>query len=77
MCRHRVMLILSYQRANTGDEHPEGEPESGERWHPGLWQAELAALPESVLKRRSSWRIKASRWSYSADLTKRLRQSCR
>lgn len=51
MCRHRVMLILSYQRANTGDEHPEGEPESGERWHPGLWQAELAALPESVLKR--------------------------
>lgn len=58
MCRHRVMLILSYQRANAGHAAPEGEPNADERWHPGLWQEELATLSESILKRRSSWRIK-------------------
>ncbi|MFU2171407.1 SWIM zinc finger family protein [Klebsiella grimontii] len=51
MCRHRVMLILSYQRANAGHAAPEGEPNADERWHPGLWQEELATLPESILKR--------------------------
>lgn len=51
MCRHRVMLILSYQRANAGHAAPEGEPNAGERWHPGLWQEELSTLPESILKR--------------------------
>ena len=51
MCRHRVMLILSYQRANAGNALAEAEPESAERWHPGQWQEELATLPESILKR--------------------------
>ncbi|QPF26119.1 SWIM zinc finger family protein [Klebsiella sp. BDA134-6] len=51
MCRHRVMLILSYQRANAGNALAEAEPESAERWHPGQWQKELATLPESILKR--------------------------
>ena len=51
MCRHRVMLILSYQRANAGHAAPEGEPNADERWHPGLWQEELATLSESILKR--------------------------
>ncbi|STW05821.1 SWIM zinc finger [Klebsiella grimontii] len=51
MCRHRVMLILSYQRANAGHAAPEAEPNADERWHPGLWQEELATLPESILKR--------------------------
>ncbi|HEY4466291.1 MAG TPA: SWIM zinc finger family protein [Klebsiella sp.] len=51
MCRHRVMLILSYQRANANNDPPAEEPGSVERWHPGLWQEELASLPEAILKR--------------------------
>lgn len=51
MCRHRVMLVLSYQRANASHNTAEEAIEESERWHPGLWQEELASLPESVRKR--------------------------
>lgn len=51
MCRHRVMLVLSYQRANISDDVPEEATENTERWHPGLWQEELATLPDAVRKR--------------------------
>lgn len=51
MCRHRVMLVLSYQRANAGSDAQQESAENVDRWHPGLWREELSTLPASVIKK--------------------------
>lgn len=47
MCRHRVMLVLSYQRANANA----GAGEGAQRWSPSLWLPELATLPDATRRR--------------------------
>lgn len=47
MCRHRVMLVLSYQRANASA----GAAEGAQRWSPSLWLPELATLPVATRRR--------------------------
>lgn len=47
MCRHRVMLVLSYQRANASA----GAAEDAQRWSPSLWLPELATLPDATRRR--------------------------
>ncbi|HHS9878478.1 SWIM zinc finger family protein [Klebsiella aerogenes] len=49
MCRHRVMLVLSYQRANASANA--GADESAQRWSPSLWLPELATLPDATRRR--------------------------
>ncbi|STL90788.1 zinc finger SWIM domain-containing protein [Escherichia coli] len=41
MCRHRVMLVLSYQRLCATAQPAEKE----EEWDPAIWLEELATLP--------------------------------
>ncbi|QCZ31712.1 hypothetical protein D8Z79_007520 [Escherichia fergusonii] len=47
MCRHRVMLVLSYQRLCTTAQPTEKE----EEWDPAIWLEELATLPDATRKR--------------------------
>ncbi|NUC25818.1 SWIM zinc finger family protein, partial [Escherichia coli] len=47
MCRHRVMLVLSYQRLCATAQPTEKE----EEWDPAIWQEELATLPNTTRKR--------------------------
>lgn len=47
MCRHRVMLVLSYQRLCTTAQPTEKE----EAWDPAIWLEELATLPDATRKR--------------------------
>ncbi|HAP3735970.1 TPA: hypothetical protein IUT38_000083 [Escherichia coli] len=47
MCRHRVMLVLSYQRLCTTHQPTEKE----EEWDPATWLEELATLPDATRKR--------------------------
>ena len=49
MCRHRVMLVLSYQRAHSGVNAQEQQDD--ERWNPGQWLEELSTLPELIRRR--------------------------
>lgn len=60
MCRHRIMLVLSYQqacadeKATTAEIAPTTEPEatsSSSRWQPGNWLPELGKLPAATQKR--------------------------
>ncbi|CAI6177968.1 hypothetical protein DJICPGNB_09330 [Escherichia coli] len=41
MCRHRVMLVLSYQRLCATTQPTEKE----EEWDPAIWLEELLLLP--------------------------------
>lgn len=47
MCRHRVVLVLSYQRLCTTVQ-PTGKEEE---WDPAIWLEELATLPDATRKR--------------------------
>ncbi len=47
MCRHRVMLVLSYQRLCATTQPTEKE----EEWDPAIWLEELATLPDATRKR--------------------------
>ncbi|EHJ4139786.1 hypothetical protein J1C17_002066 [Escherichia fergusonii] len=47
MCRHRVMLVLSYQRLCATAQPTEKE----EEWDPAIWLEELATLPNTTRKR--------------------------
>ncbi len=47
MCRHRVMLVLSYQRLCATTQSTEKE----EEWDPAIWLEELATLPDATRKR--------------------------
>lgn len=47
MCRHRVMLVLSYQRLCTTVQPTVKE----EEWDPAIWLEELATLPDATRKR--------------------------
>ncbi|RAV24319.1 hypothetical protein DQE84_16275, partial [Staphylococcus warneri] len=47
MCRHRVMLVLSYQRLCANAQPTEKE----EEWDPAIWLEELAPLPDATRKR--------------------------
>ena len=47
MCRHRVMLVLSYQRLCATVQPTEKE----EEWDPAIWLEELATLPDAIRKR--------------------------
>ncbi|HCJ8916527.1 TPA: SWIM zinc finger family protein [Escherichia coli] len=47
MCRHRVMLVLSYQRLCATVQPTEKE----EEWDPAIWLEELATLPDATRKR--------------------------
>ncbi|EEV5544738.1 TPA: hypothetical protein J4P89_003391 [Escherichia coli] len=47
MCRHRVMLVLSYQRLCATTQPTEKE----EEWQPAIWLEELATLPDATRKR--------------------------
>ncbi|ELA5588187.1 hypothetical protein RGF05_003243 [Escherichia coli] len=47
MCRHRVMLVLSYQRL-CATAQPTGKEEE---WDPAIWLEELATLPDATRKR--------------------------
>lgn len=47
MCRHRVMLVLSYQRLCATTRPTEKE----EEWQPAIWLEELATLPDATRKR--------------------------
>ncbi|MCX0504375.1 SWIM zinc finger family protein, partial [Escherichia coli] len=47
MCRHRVMLVLSYQRLCATTQTTEKE----EEWDPAIWLEELATLPDATRKR--------------------------
>lgn len=47
MCRHRVMLVLSYQRL-CATVQPTGKEEE---WDPAIWLEELATLPDATRKR--------------------------
>lgn len=47
MCRHRVMLVLSYQRLCATTQPTEKE----EVWDPAIWLKELATLPDATRKR--------------------------
>ena len=47
MCRHCVMLVLSYQRLCTTAQPTEKE----EEWDPAIWLEELATLPDATRKR--------------------------
>lgn len=46
MCRHRVMLVLSYQRLCAAT-----QPTEKEEWAPAIWLEELATLPDATRKR--------------------------
>lgn len=46
MCRHRVMLVLSYQRLCAAT-----QPTEQEEWDPAIWLEELATLPDATRKR--------------------------
>ncbi|MEC9495504.1 MULTISPECIES: SWIM zinc finger family protein [Escherichia] len=46
MCRHRVMLVLSYQRLCAAT-----QPTEKEEWDPVIWLEELATLPDATRKR--------------------------
>ena len=50
MCRHRVMLVLSYQRLCATTQPTEKE----EEWDPAIWLEELATLPDATRNRLSS-----------------------
>ncbi|EGK22730.1 SWIM zinc finger family protein [Shigella flexneri K-227] len=47
MCRHHVMLVLSYQRL-CATAQPTGKEEE---WDPAIWLEELATLPDATRKR--------------------------
>jgi hypothetical protein len=51
MCRHRVMLVLSYQRAHAGGAPDDAAPGQEARWRPGDWLSELASLPGETRRR--------------------------
>ncbi|MED9680231.1 SWIM zinc finger family protein [Escherichia coli] len=48
MCRHRVMLVLSYQRLCATAQPTEKKEEE---WDPAIWLKELATLPDATRKR--------------------------
>lgn len=48
MCRHRVMLVLSYQRLCATAQPTEKKEEE---WDPAIWLKELANLPDATRKR--------------------------
>ncbi|MEK0011106.1 SWIM zinc finger family protein [Escherichia albertii] len=48
MCRHRVMLVLSYQRLCAATTQP---TKKEEEWDPTIWLEELATLPDATRKR--------------------------
>ncbi|EFB2826228.1 SWIM zinc finger family protein [Escherichia sp. 93.0816] len=50
MCRHRVMLVLSYQRLCATSQPTEKE----EEWNPAIWPEELTTLPTATHKRAQS-----------------------
>lgn len=50
MCRHRVMLVLSYQRLCATSQPTEKE----EEWNPAIWLEELTTLPTATHKRAQS-----------------------
>ena len=52
MCRHRVMLVLSYQRLCATVQPTEKE----EEWDPAIWLEELATLPDATRKRAQAVR---------------------
>ncbi|MBY7301965.1 SWIM zinc finger family protein [Escherichia marmotae] len=50
MCRHRVMLVLSYQRLCATPQ----PTEKAEEWPPAIWLEELTTLPTATHKRAQS-----------------------
>ena len=57
MCRHRVMLVLSYQRLCTTAQPTEKE----EAWDPAIWRWSLKASPLSCSVRRAKFPLPAYR----------------
>lgn len=53
MCRHRVMLVLTYQHLCNEQATTSPEP-TAERWQPGQWLAELETLPATTRQRAST-----------------------
>lgn len=49
MCRHRVMLVLGYQQMSHSAAASASVPD--QRWQPGAWLNEVAALPAATQKR--------------------------
>lgn len=66
MCRHRVMLVLSYQRLCTTAQPTEKE----EAWDPAIWLEELATLPMPPANAHRRWSLKASPLSCSVRRAK-------
>lgn len=52
MCRHRVMLVLTYQHLYNAQATTSPEP-TAERWQPGQWIDELESLPATTRQRAS------------------------
>lgn len=68
MCRHRVMLVLSYQRLCATTQPTEKE----EEWDPAIWLEELATLPDATRNAHRRWSLKASPLSCSVRRAKFL-----
>ena len=66
MCRHRVMLVLSYQRL-CATAQPTGKEEE---WDPAIWLEELATLPDAPANAHRRWSLKASPLSCSVRRVK-------
>ncbi len=50
MCRHRVMLVLSYQRLCATAQPTEKKEEE---WDPAIWLKELANPPDATPQTRA------------------------
>lgn len=66
MCRHRVMLVLSYQRLCATTQTTEKE----EEWDPAIWLEELAPCPMPPANAHRHWSLKASPLSCSVRRAK-------
>lgn len=66
MCRHRVMLVLSYQRLCATVQPTEKE----EEWDPAIWLKNWLPCPMPPANARRRWSLKASPLSCSVRRAK-------
>lgn len=66
MCRHRVMLVLSYQRLCATTQPTEKE----EEWDPAIWLENWLPFPMPPANARRRWSLKASPLSCSVRRAK-------